>query len=61
MAGKSELELVYRKKVFFVRQVAFDALTAMGVDIKPPELEVLLEGRDVPDIVLKTDRLKLPH
>ena len=58
VAGKSEL--VYRKKVFFVRQVAFDALTGMGVFIQPPVLEVLLEGRNEPDLDSNADRLKLP-
>jgi hypothetical protein len=44
--GKSELELVYRKKRYPVRQAAFDALGALGVRVDKPVLEELLEGRD---------------
>jgi hypothetical protein len=47
--GKTELELVYRKKVYYVRQAAFDALVEMGVKVDKPVLEELLEGRDDPD------------
>jgi hypothetical protein len=46
---KAELELVYRKKVYYVRQAAFDALRDMGAKVERPVLEELLEGRDEPD------------
>jgi hypothetical protein len=47
--GKVELELVYRKKLYYVRQAAFAALQEFGVKVGRPVLEELLEGRDVPD------------
>jgi hypothetical protein len=46
--GKVELELVYRKKLYYVRQAAFDALREFGVNVDRPVLEELLEGRDDP-------------
>jgi hypothetical protein len=46
--GKSELELVYRKKLYYVRQAAFDALRELRVKVDRPILEELLEGRDDP-------------
>jgi hypothetical protein len=46
VSGKSELELVYRKRFFYVRQAAFNALGKLEVKVDPPVLEELLEGRD---------------
>ena len=46
--GKTELELVYRKKVYDVRQAAFAALCKLGVKVDTPVLEELLEGKDEP-------------
>jgi hypothetical protein len=48
VAGKAELELVYRKKLYYVRQAAFDTLREFGVKVDKPVLEELLEGRDEP-------------
>jgi hypothetical protein len=47
--GKTELELVYRKKLYYVRQAAFDALRELGAKVERPVLEELLEGRDEPE------------
>jgi hypothetical protein len=47
--GKAELEQVYRKKVYYVRQAAYDALRELGAEVQRPMLEELLEGRDEPD------------
>jgi HEAT repeat protein len=47
--GKAVLELVYRKKWYYVRQAAFDSLRALGAKVEQPVLEELLEGRDVKD------------
>jgi hypothetical protein len=44
--GKTDLELVYRKKVYSVRKTAFDALRKLGVMVDRPILEELLEGQD---------------
>jgi hypothetical protein len=55
--GKIELELVYRKKLYAVRQAAFDALREFGVKVDRPVLEELLEGRDDP--APKLDEKKL--
>ena len=49
VAGKIELELVYRKNVYYVRQAAFAALRELGVKMNRPVLEELLEGHDEPD------------
>ena len=46
--GKTELELVNRKKLYVVRQAAFDSLHELGVKVDRPILEELLEGRDEP-------------
>jgi signal peptidase I len=46
--GKAELELVYRKKLYYVRQAAYDALRELGAKVERPVLEELLEGRDDP-------------
>jgi hypothetical protein len=51
--GRSELELVHRKKVYYVRQAAFDALRKLGSEVAKPVLEELLEGRDESDPTLK--------
>jgi hypothetical protein len=42
--GGTDLVLVYRKRVYEVRQLAYEALQAFGVKVKAPVLEVLLEG-----------------
>lgn len=47
--GKAELELVSRKKVYYVRSAAFESLRALGANVKRPVLEELLEGRDEPE------------
>ena len=39
-----QLELVYRKKVFAVRQAAFESLQKLGVHVPKPVLEILLDG-----------------
>jgi hypothetical protein len=44
--GKKEFELVYRKKVFEVRRLAYEALRDFDVRVVRPVTEVLLEGRD---------------
>jgi hypothetical protein len=41
--------LVYRKKLYYVRQAAFDALREFAVKVEKPVLEELLEGRDIAD------------
>lgn len=47
--GRNELEQVYRKKVYYVRQAAFAALQDFGAKVEKPVLEVMLEGRGGPD------------
>jgi len=44
VAGKTERQQLYHKKVYFVRQAAYDALREFGVNVDKPVLEVLLEG-----------------
>jgi hypothetical protein len=44
--GKTDLELVSRKKMYYVRQSAFAALRVLGAKVKAPVLEELLEGHD---------------
>jgi hypothetical protein len=56
--GKTELELVYRKKEYYVRQVAFEALCKLGVKVDRPVLEELLEGHDEPDPKVEGRKLK---
>jgi hypothetical protein len=50
---RTPAKLVYRKNVYYVRQAAFDALRKLGVRVKRPVLEELLEGRDEPDPILE--------
>jgi hypothetical protein len=50
--GTTELELVYRKRVYYVRQAAFVALRDLGAKVDKPVLQDLLEGRDEPDAKL---------
>jgi hypothetical protein len=47
--GTSEWLLPYRKKHYYVRQAAFDALRELGVNVDSPILEVPLDGRNEPD------------
>ena len=47
-------EVIYRKKRYYVRQAAYDALCEFGVKVDKPVLEELLEGRDDPSF--KRDR-----
>jgi hypothetical protein len=56
VAGKTEMELVYRKKLYYVRQAAFDALRELGAEVARPVLEELLEGTDVPDPKLSSQK-----
>lgn len=44
-----QTQLIWHKKFYGVRQAAFDALRELGVNVKKPVLEELLEGRDEPD------------
>ena len=46
VAGKTEWQQLYRKKIYPVRQAAYDALQEFGVSVDKPVLEVLLEGTD---------------
>lgn len=41
-----KLQLIYRKKAYYVRQAAFSALGRMGIEVPRPILSVPLEGRD---------------
>ena len=45
--GKVELELVYRKRLYYIQQAAYDALREWGIQVDRPILEELLEGREV--------------
>jgi hypothetical protein len=45
--GRDDLVLVYRQRVYRVRQAAYRALRRFGVKIKKPIMEVLLEGSDL--------------
>jgi HEAT repeat protein len=42
--GMIYLQLVYRKKIYYVRQAAYDALQELGVKVDKPILEEQLEG-----------------
>jgi hypothetical protein len=46
---KPGLQLVYRKKAYWVRQAAYTSLEKLGVKVARPLLSVLLEGHDEPD------------
>jgi hypothetical protein len=43
VAGRREMVLVYRKRVYRVRQLAYEALRAFGVEVERPVLEQVLE------------------
>jgi hypothetical protein len=44
--GENTTELLWRKKIYPVRQIAFKSLTKLGANPKPPVMEELLEGKD---------------
>ena len=43
--GQAELVLLYRKRVYEVRRIAYETLRWFGVEVRRPVLEELLEGK----------------